>query len=123
MRFPDIPEAFTEGEDLEESLVMAQDVLAMCLAEYASANQPAPKPSDIESLDFKLVEQMEDAGIDTSRKPFIQIVSAPEMETKVVKLNISMPKFSLDAIDKKAERYGLSRSGFLVRAALAYSEQ
>ncbi len=39
---------------------------------------------------------------------------------KPVKVAVSFPKYALAAIDLKADKLGLTRSGFLVKAALAY---
>ncbi len=43
--FKDIPEAITQGEDLEESLQMAQDALETALDFYFEDNRPVPMPS------------------------------------------------------------------------------
>jgi antitoxin HicB len=43
--FQDIPEAITQGEDLEESLQMAKDALETALDFYFEDNRPVPMPS------------------------------------------------------------------------------
>lgn len=45
---------------------------------------------------------------------------ASDTSQKPVKITVSFPKSALENIDKKAEQLGLTRSGFLVKAALAY---
>ena len=45
MEFPDIPEAFCEGESLEECLVNAREVLEIAIEEYEAAGKPLPNPS------------------------------------------------------------------------------
>ncbi len=42
------------------------------------------------------------------------------MEMKPVRVSVSFPKSTLEAIDKKAEQLGLTRSGLLAKGALAY---
>ena len=43
--FPDIPEAITEGEDVEDALVHAADALESALEFYFEARRPVPAPS------------------------------------------------------------------------------
>ncbi|MEI9885477.1 MAG: type II toxin-antitoxin system HicB family antitoxin [Rhizomicrobium sp.] len=44
IRFPDIPEALTEGETKEEALDNAQDCLIAALEGYIKAGRPIPHP-------------------------------------------------------------------------------
>jgi antitoxin HicB len=43
--FPDVPEAITQGEDLEEALMHAQDALETALSFYISGKKDIPTPS------------------------------------------------------------------------------
>ena len=43
--FPDIPEAITQGEDVEDALVHAADALESALEFYFEARRPVPAPS------------------------------------------------------------------------------
>ena len=43
--FPDIPEAITQGDSLEEALAMAQDALETALDFYFDDQRPVPVPS------------------------------------------------------------------------------
>lgn len=43
--FPDIPEAITQGETIEEALKMAQDALETALDFYFDDQRPVPGPS------------------------------------------------------------------------------
>ena len=45
VRFPDIPEALTCGDDRSESLAMAEDALAAALAAYVHCGEDIPAPS------------------------------------------------------------------------------
>lgn len=119
--FPDLPEAFTQGDTLDEGLDMARDVLAITLEEYAKERKPLPEPSSIESLESAMQEEMLSQGVDTSRKPLLQFIRGAEPDLTPVKLNISMTRGALADIDAKAARLGMTRSGFLVRAARAFS--
>ena len=45
VRFPDIPEAITQGDSVEEALQMAQDALETALDFYFDDRRPVPMPS------------------------------------------------------------------------------
>lgn len=122
IEFPDIPEAFTQAEDYAECIEMAEDVLNISLEEYVRERKKLPKPSSLEKMkEFALQELQENPDtLDTSFEPLIQIIKTADMSQKPVKITVSFPKGHLDTIDKKAEKLGMTRSGFLVKAALAY---
>lgn len=44
--FPDVPEAITQGKDLQEAYAMAYEVLGFALEDYSDY----PKPSDVSTL-------------------------------------------------------------------------
>lgn len=46
--FPDIPEAITQGEDIDEALLYAVDALETALSFYVEARKPLPTPSPAE---------------------------------------------------------------------------
>jgi antitoxin HicB len=43
--FPDVPEAITQGEDTDETLLYAVDALEAALSFYVEARKPLPVPS------------------------------------------------------------------------------
>ncbi len=43
--FPDVPEAITQGEDVDEALMYAIDALESALSFYVDDRKPPPKPS------------------------------------------------------------------------------
>ena len=43
--FPDVPEAITQGEDTDETLLYAVDALETALSFYVGARKPLPVPS------------------------------------------------------------------------------
>ena len=50
VRFPDLEGCFTCGDDLEDALYMAEDVLACCLCDMEIEDQKIPEPSDQQKL-------------------------------------------------------------------------
>ncbi len=122
IEFPDIPEAFTQAENYAECMEMAEDVLNVSLEEYVRERKKLPEPSNFEEAKkFALKELQENPDtLDTNFDPLVQIIKTADMSQKPVKVTVSFPKSYLQDIDKKAERLGMTRSGFLVKAALAY---
>lgn len=43
--FPDFPEAFTQGESMEEVYAMATDALGLCISDLLQVNEKLPVPS------------------------------------------------------------------------------
>ena len=118
--FPDIPEAITQGDTLEEGLDMARDALAISVEEYVKERRSLPHPSPVEVLEAAMRSDMQTEVVDKSRKPLLQFFNVPDVDLTPVKLNISMTRGALADIDAKAARLGMTRSGFLVRAAQAF---
>ena len=50
VNFPDIEEAFTEGETVAECIEMAEDVLCLMLYERELHGQPVPAATDIHEV-------------------------------------------------------------------------
>ena len=50
VRFPDLPNAMTQGGTLEEAKEMAADVLRICLKDAADQCKTPPAPSDLQEI-------------------------------------------------------------------------
>lgn len=48
--FPDIPEALTEGDNMDDAVEMAKDALGISLVSYEEEQTEFPKPSDPRSV-------------------------------------------------------------------------
>ena len=120
--FPDIPEAVSQGDDLADCMVMAADVLAICADEYAKARKQFPQPSSLEEVETWADAQRGDASLQPDGKMLFQLFRVPQVDATPVKISISLPKSTLAVIDEKAREAGLTRSGFLSTAALAYTQ-
>ena len=117
---PDIPNAVTCGDSLEEGMDMAADVLAMLLRDMVENNQPVPEPSEVAAAKAKVARHLQDIEHKAAGEIMYQLIQAPSLDMVPVKLSISMPKAVLAEIDSKAKAYGYTRSGFLVHAAQTY---
>lgn len=120
--FPDFPEAVTQGDDIPECIEMAADALNISLEEYVRERRTIPESSSFKKVKQAALQEFQENSdvLNTSFEPLIQLIQAPDMSQKPVKVTVSFPKSCLDTIDKKANELGMTRSGFLVKAALAY---
>jgi predicted RNase H-like HicB family nuclease len=105
--FPDLPGCVTAGESLEEARVLAAEALEMHLAGMIEDGEAAPEPSTLESI-------MADRA---NRDAVAVLVELPAVPDRTVRVNITLPAEVLEAIDRYAAEQGLTRSGFLARAA------
>lgn len=105
--FPDFPGCVTAGTTLDEAKDMAAEALAGHIAAMIDAGYEIPDPSSLEtvmrSTDFS-------DGV-----AFLVSAIGPD---KTVRFNVTAPSSALDVIDRGARASGLSRSAFLVQAAM-----
>ncbi len=119
--FPDFPEAVSQGEDLADCMAMAADALAICADEYTKARRQLPSPSSREEVEGWAEAHKGDAGLRPQEKMLFQLFRVPQMDATPVKISISVSKSTLALIDERAREFGLTRSGYLSTAALAYA--
>lgn len=105
--FPDLPGLATAGTTLEEARAFAAEALALHLEGLTEDGEAIPEPSSLDVI-------MKDA---LNRDAVAILVEAPRAPDKSVRVNITVPESDLQAIDRAAEKAGMTRSGFLVRAA------
>ncbi|SFB46410.1 Predicted nuclease of the RNAse H fold, HicB family [Rhizobium sp. NFR07] len=105
--FPDFPGAVTAGRTLDEAREMAEEALAFHVDGMTDDGEAIPEPSSLERV-------MTD---ESNRDGVAILVSLKTQATKAVRVNITLPEDVLHTIDAFAEANGLSRSGFLARAA------
>jgi predicted RNase H-like HicB family nuclease len=105
--FPDLPGVISAGSTLDEARQMAAEALALHLEGMAADGEAVPAPSSLEDI----------MAIAENRKAVAVLVDAPATEVKTVRVNITLPADTLDAIDRYAETHGFTRSGFLAQAA------
>ena len=105
--FPDLPGCITAGITIEEARKLAAEALALHLEGMAADGEALPEPSPLETI---MLER-------EHRDAVAILVDTPAPVTRAVRINITLPADVLAQIDKFAESEGLSRSGFLARAA------
>ena len=118
--FPDIPGCATWGENMEHAFVMALDALEGHLQAMADDGDPIPEPSTRAEAMEAVRHDFETEGETMPEGLIFQLVPVPDMDEKPARVNVSFRKSTLAMIDKKAESAGMTRSGFLSRAAEAF---
>lgn len=103
---PDFPGCFTAADDWQDLPKNVQDAIELW-CEGQELDLPKPTPLDKLAMDIHyqggawlLID------VDTSK-----------LETKSVRLNISLPQGLVTKIDDYAKAHGATRSGFLAQAA------
>ena len=105
--FPDLPGCVTAGATLDEARDMAEEALAFHIEGLEQDGEAIPEPSSLEAV-------MADPD---NRDGVAILVRAPDRPIKSVRINITLPADVLSEVDRYAEAHGLTRSGFLARAA------
>lgn len=107
--FPDLPGVITAGTTLDEARAMAAEALAFHLEGLAADSEAIPEPSSLEAI-------MADA---INRDGVAVLIDPPKSAGKAIRLNITLADDLVERIDQHAAAHGLTRSGFLARAARA----
>ena len=111
--FPDFPGVVTAGRSLDEARAMAEEALAFHIEGLIEDGEPVPKPSSLEKV----------MGDPESHTGVAILIGVKPVAPRAVRVNITLPEDVLAAIDGYAERHGLTRSGFLAKAAKRAIEQ
>ncbi|MDO9415737.1 type II toxin-antitoxin system HicB family antitoxin [Pararhizobium sp.] len=105
--FPDFPGVVTAGIDLDDARRLAEEALALHVDGMNEDGEALPEPSSLEAV-MSDPENTDGVAI---------LVSLKTQSKKAVRLNITLQEDVLKEIDAYAEARGLTRSGFLARAA------
>jgi predicted RNase H-like HicB family nuclease len=104
--FPDFPGCFSASDDLEGLSRLAQEAVEV---HFEGEDAEIPPPTAIEEL----------AADPTYEGGFWLLIDIDltKVNTKSVRLNISLPTRLVGEIDRYAAEHHMTRSGFLARAA------
>ena len=106
--FPDLTGCISAASTLEKLRPMIEESLGLHLEGMIEDGEAVPEPS---SLD-KIVKSK-----DYADAVAVMVVKVPELVGATVRVNITLPEKTLMQIDRKAAAKGMSRSGFLAKAA------
>ncbi|MGA9641623.1 MAG: type II toxin-antitoxin system HicB family antitoxin [Terriglobales bacterium] len=105
--FPDFPGCITAGRTLDEASRMAEEALALHIQGMIEDRDPVPEPS-----------KLEDIAKDAARQGAIAFMVKVEAPDATVRVNITARESQIAKIDELAEAAGMTRSGYMVRAAI-----
>jgi predicted RNase H-like HicB family nuclease len=105
VHFPDLPGCFSAADRIEDVIPNAIEAMSLWFEEEAPV-----EPSPVERI-------REQAADDLAEGAFLVMVPWIGRNAKPARVNISLDKAMLDAIDKAAAMRRLTRSAFLAEAA------
>ena len=106
--FPDLPGCISAADNLEDLRPMITEALAFHLDGMRKDGDAIPAPSSFDEI--LKADGYEDAVA-------VMVVKAADGPETTVRVNITLPENTLAQIDRKAAKLGMSRSGFLAKAA------
>lgn len=105
VEFPDLPGCFSAADRLEDVIPNAAEALELWFEDALE-----PEPRDLATVTRDAAEDLREGAF---------IVAVPRWQTrgKLVRVNLSLDRGELDAIDAAASARHVTRSAFLVEAA------
>ncbi|MGJ3523230.1 type II toxin-antitoxin system HicB family antitoxin [Nitratidesulfovibrio sp. D1] len=104
---PDFPGCFTAGDTLEELTANVQEAVELYL-DGEDITPPAPTPLEV----VLASEEARDGAV------LVVDVDLSFLDDKAVPVNITMPVYVRNTIDRAARARGMTRSAFIVESAL-----
>ena len=105
VNFPDVPQCYTCGDDLQDAFDAAQDVLCMRLYDIEEAGESIPAPSSVRAVPAGENETVSLVGCDTIEYRRLN-------DSKAVKKTLTIPSW----LNTRAEREGINFSSVLQNA-------
>ncbi|MEW6444684.1 MAG: type II toxin-antitoxin system HicB family antitoxin [Pseudomonadota bacterium] len=105
--FPDFPGCFTAADAWEELPAMIQEAVE---AHYGLGDEDIPPPSRLE--DLMTHPDYQDGGV-----WLLADIDLSRINTRAMRINISLPEALVKTIDDEAKARHMSRSAFLAYAA------
>jgi len=107
--FPDFPGCITGGRTLDEARRLAPQALALHIKGMIEDGDPIPEPSTVD-----------DVADDPALKGAVAFLVKVDLGAeRAERFNITARRSQMEEIDRLAEREGLTRSAYMVHAALA----
>lgn len=106
--FPDIPECFSEGDDMEQAYRMVTEALGLALAEREKEHDEIPSPSQIEEVEVGEDEVLVIVEFDME-------AYKKKHNSKAVKKTLTLPEW----LNEEAVNLGINFSQVLQEALIA----
>jgi len=110
--FPDFPGCITAGKTLDEASRLAPKALALHIRGMIEDGDAVPEPSKVD-----------DIAKDAAKHGAIAFMVSVDPPDATVRINITARESQIEKIDELAEAAGLTRSGYMVRAAIGEEKQ
>ena len=108
--FPDFPGCITAGKTLEEARQLASEALSMHVEGMMEDKQLIPEPSTLDDL-----------AKDPAMKGAVSFLVPLQSPEKTVRVNLTARQSQIDEIDRLALASGMTRSAYMVQAAIRHS--
>jgi predicted RNase H-like HicB family nuclease len=108
--FPGFPGCISAGKTLEEARRNALEALSLHIEGMLEDGEEIPPPSNLDSL-----------ADDVAMKDAVAFLVDVSIEDKVERFNITARKSQMEEIDRIAKKLGMTRSAYIVAAALGRS--
>ena len=108
---PDLPGCFSAGDTLDEALVNAKEAILLHLEGLLDEKEAIPAPHPLEEH----VKKRQWKGWTWA----LVEADLSEIDDKIERINITLPRRVLRVIDDAAKRAGESRSGYIARVGVA----
>src|ERR1700688_689842 len=105
--FPDFPGCITAGKTLDEASRLAPEALALHIQGMIEDGYAVPEPSKVD-----------DIAKDAAKHGAIAFMVSVDAPDATVRVNITARESQIEKIDALAEAAGMTRSGYMVRAAV-----
>ena len=106
--FPDFPGCITGGKSIDSVKDLSNEALSGHIQTMREFGEKIPNPTKLDDI---IADQ------DYLDAIVFFVVSAPDVKSKTVRVNITLPEDILHQIDVTAKKRGMSRSSFLTHAA------
>jgi len=106
---PDLPGCFSGGEDLEDAINSAKEAICLHLESLLEENIPIPAIKNI-------AEHRKDELLADALWGLVEVDPNSIAVNKHKKINITVPLYTLQKIDKYAKEHNYNRSKLLVAA-------
>lgn len=105
--FPDFPGCITAGKTLDEASRLASEALALHIEGMIEDGDTVPEPSKVD-----------DIAADAAKHGAIAFMVSVDAPDATVRVNITARESQIERIDRLAAAASMTRSAYMVRAAL-----
>ncbi|MDO5537593.1 MAG: type II toxin-antitoxin system HicB family antitoxin [Desulfovibrionaceae bacterium] len=117
---PDFPEALSQGDDLEDAMFMATDCLRVTVEAYDDQGDAIPEPCALAAARERIAANLKGNDWKPEGEILYPLVPVVLPDATLTRACLRLTWAEVQEIDRRAEKHGMKRSEFLLRAARAY---